>query len=86
MYSIYLEGTHYKSRYYKRSRKYGYIDDIFITTYVIRLLADVYGYEFLENYWESEDDFEDVVELCYERSKDVLREKTTDVLNYVGLI
>ncbi len=65
---------------------YGYIDDIFITTYVIRLLADVYGYKFLENYWEGEDDLENVVELCYERSKDVLREKTTDVLNYVGLI
>lgn len=65
---------------------YGYIDDIFITAYVIRILADVYGYEFLSEYWEGEEDLEEVVELCYERSKEVLREKTSDVLEYVGLI
>ncbi|HIH70830.1 MAG: hypothetical protein PWP13_994 [Methanothermobacter sp.] len=65
---------------------YGYIDDIFITAYVIRILADVYGYDLLSEYWDGKDDLEEVVELCYERSKDVLRDKTSDVLDYVGLL
>ena len=65
---------------------YGYIDDIFITTYVIRILADFYGYDLLSEYWDGDEDLEEVVELCYERSKDVLRDKTTEVLDYVGLL
>lgn len=65
---------------------YGYIDDIFITTYVIRMLADIYGYETLEKYWYGEKKLKFVVEECYERSKEVLENKTNEVLSYVGLL
>lgn len=65
---------------------YGYIDDIFITAYVIKDLADKLGYEFLERFWEGNGKLKSVVEECYENSKEVLEEeKTQEVLNFVGL-
>ena len=45
---------------------YGYIDDIYITVYVIKKLADVFGYEFLEKHWEGNGKLELVVRECYE--------------------
>lgn len=65
---------------------YGYIDDIFITTYVIKMLADIYGYEILSSYWHEDRELTEVVEECYERSKEVLENKTDEILRYVGLL
>lgn len=63
---------------------YGYIDDIFLSTYVIKLVAERYGYRMLERYWEDDRDLEEVIYECHERSKEMLREKTFKVLEYVG--
>lgn len=65
---------------------YGYIDDIFITVYVIRKIADLFGYEYLEKQWEGKGKLENVVNECYERSMEVLEDKTEQILSYVGLI
>ena len=65
---------------------YGYIDDIFITVYVIKKIADNFGYEFLEKQWNGEGNLEHVVNECYERSMEVLEDKTEQILSYVGLI
>lgn len=65
---------------------YGYIDDIFITTYVIKMLADIYEYDTLEKYWNEGKDLKSVVDECYEKSKEVLEDKTNEVLSYVGLL
>lgn len=64
---------------------YGYIDDIYITVFVIKKLATIFGYSFLEKYWEGEGNLESVVEECYDKSKEILGDKTKLVLNYVGL-
>lgn len=65
---------------------YGYIDDIFITVYVIKKIEDVLGYEFLEHYWEGTGELKTVINECYERSREVLEDKTEEILSYVGLI
>lgn len=65
---------------------YGYIDDIFITVYVIKKLADEFGYEFLEEVWGEEQNLESVTEECYTKSKEVLEDKSEKILSYVGLI
>lgn len=64
---------------------YGYIDDIFITAYVIKILADKYGYSYLEKLWEGDRELESVVEECYEKSTEILEQKTQEVLDFVGL-
>lgn len=65
---------------------YGYIDDIFISTYVIKKIAETLGYEFLEKYWIGTEKLESVVDECFERSNEVLDDKTDEILRYVGLI
>ena len=65
---------------------YGYIDDIFISSFVIKEIANAQGYEFMEKSWKKEEKLKSVVETCYERSKEVLGDKTHEVLRYVGLI
>ncbi len=65
---------------------YGYIDDIFISAYVIKKIADDLGYEILEKYWIGTDKLENVVNECYNRSIEVLEGKTDNILSYVGLI
>ena len=64
---------------------YGYIDDIYITVYIIKKIADEFGFTFLENHWEGEGKLESVVEECYEKSLEVLQDKTGIILRYVGL-
>lgn len=65
---------------------YGYIDDIFISAYVIKKIANELGYELLEKHWIGSGILESVVEECYNRSIEVLEDKTDAILGYVGLI
>lgn len=64
---------------------YGYIDDIFISSYVIKLLAEEYGYSYLEKYWGEDGELKSIVEECLEKSSEILEEKTKEVLEFVGL-
>jgi uncharacterized membrane protein YkvA (DUF1232 family) len=64
---------------------YGYIDDIYITTYVIKRIADELGYDCLKKHWKGEGNLESVIEECYEKSLEVLEDKTDIILSYVGL-
>ena len=65
---------------------YGYIDDIFISVYVIKNVASLLGHEFLEKYWKGKEPLESVIDECYDRSVEVLEAKTDEILRYVGLI
>lgn len=65
---------------------YGYIDDIFVSAHVIKKISDNLGYKFLEKYWIGTGKLETVVDECYNRSIEVLENKTEDILRYVGLI
>lgn len=65
---------------------YGYIDDIYITVFVLRKIAHELGYEFLQKLWENDEDIEKVIEICFKESVEVLEDKVEDILTYVGLI
>ena len=65
---------------------YGYIDDIFISVYVLRKVAKEFGYDFLQNLWTHDTNVKDVMDDCYDNSLDLLEDKVHDVLSYVGLM
>ena len=64
---------------------YGYVDDIFVCAYVVKDIEKELGYDYLSDFWEGEEDLEDVIEECYKQSKIILKDKTMDILGYVGL-
>lgn len=65
---------------------YGYIDDIYMSVYALRLVADEYGYDFLQDVWDNENDIKEVMDECFDKSKDVLEEDDIDaILSYIGL-
>jgi uncharacterized membrane protein YkvA (DUF1232 family) len=64
---------------------YGYIDDIYITVYIIKMIADEFGFNFLEKHWEGEGTLESVIKECHQKSIEVLEDKTEIILSYVGL-
>lgn len=63
---------------------HGYVDDIFLCTYVIKKIEEEMGYEFLDNTWEGDEDLNDVLDVCYEQSVKILNDKTDMILDYVG--
>lgn len=65
---------------------YGYIDDIFISVYVLRKVAKEFGYEFLQNLWKHDSDLKEVMDDCYDNSLSLLEDKVHEVLSYVGLM
>ena len=65
---------------------YGYIDDIFVSVYVLRKVAKEFGYEFLQNLWKHETDVKEVMDDCYDNSLELLEDKVHAVLSYVGLM
>lgn len=65
----------------------GYTDDIFLTTYVLRDIADRLGYDFLQNFWKRNDDVESVISRCYQKTLNLLDdEEVESILEYSGLI
>ncbi len=44
---------------------YGYVDDIFISVYVLRKIADQHGYGFLQDLLVEDTDIEGVIDECY---------------------
>lgn len=65
---------------------YGYIDDIYITVYVLRNVAEKYGYDLLQEVWDFPNNVKEVMDDCYEKSFEVLEEDQIEsILAYVGL-
>ena len=66
---------------------YGYIDDVFLTVYVLRQIADEYGYPFIQRLWDRSEDVHSVMDECYGKSVEFLDEDLIDtILKYSGLI
>ena len=63
----------------------GYIDDIFLCVYVIKMLAEEIGYESIENLWDEDEKLRVVIERCYSHSKLLLGEKCDLILAYTGI-
>ena len=64
---------------------HGYVDDIFLCSYVLKEIKNETGIEFLDEFWEGDEELEDVLNVCYTQSKEILGDKVNDVLNYVGI-
>lgn len=63
---------------------HGYIDDIFLCSYVLKEVEEKMGYEFLNSEWEGDEVLKDVLEVCYEESNGILGDKVDEILAYVG--
>ena len=65
---------------------YGYIDDIFISVYILRKVADEFGYEYLQNLWRHDSNVKEIMDDCYDNSLELLEDKVYPILVYVGLM
>ncbi|MBE6506289.1 MAG: DUF1232 domain-containing protein [Methanobrevibacter millerae] len=65
---------------------YGYIDDIFLSVYALKIVAEEYGYDFIQEIWDKPIDIKNVMDDCYEKALEVLKEEEINaILTYVGL-
>ena len=63
---------------------YGYIDDIFISSYVLRMVGEFHGYEFLQEV--SNEDIVSIIDECESKSLEILNEdEIKSIISYVGL-
>ncbi|MEN6554091.1 MAG: YkvA family protein [Methanobacterium sp.] len=63
----------------------GYVDDLYIVAYVLMDITSEYGYDFLDDLWDNDEKLIEVIEECYTKSKEILGDKTSFVLSYIGL-
>ena len=63
---------------------YGYIDDIYLSSHVLKMVADVHGYEFIAKI--SSPDIEEIIIECEVKSLEILNdEEIKSILDYCGL-
>ena len=63
---------------------YGYVDDIYISSYVLKMVAEKHGYEFLQQYFDG--DIEAIINKCEEKSLEILKDdEIKSIISYVGL-
>ena len=65
---------------------YGYIDDIFISVYILRKVADALGYDYLQDLWKHDSNVKEIMDDCYDNSLELLVDKVYPILVYVGLM
>ena len=63
---------------------YGYIDDIYLSSHVLKMVADVHGYEFISKI--SSPDIEEIISECEVKALEILSdEEIESILAYIGL-
>lgn len=63
---------------------YGYIDDIYLSSYVLKKVADFHGYEFIQEF--SNNDIEHIIKECEAKSLEILNENEIEnIFDYIGL-
>lgn len=66
---------------------YGFIDDIYLATHVLKRIATKHGYDYLQTIWAIDSSIEFIINDCFEKSSEILDDEQTDeILKYVGLI
>lgn len=63
----------------------GYIDDIYVCTFVLKEIESEMGINFLKTIWEGEGNLRDVLDEVYLQSKIVVEDQIEDILTYIGL-
>lgn len=63
---------------------YGYIDDIYLSSYVLKKVADFHGYEFISRYCD--EDIESIIKECETKSLEILSDDEIErIISYIGL-
>lgn len=63
---------------------YGYIDDIYLSSHVLKMVGEKHGYEFLQEY--STEKIEDIINECETKSLEILKDdEIKRIISYVGL-
>ena len=63
---------------------YGYIDDIYLSSYVLKMVASRHGYEFIQE--RSSPDIENIINECEAKSLEILDDdEVKSILDYIGL-
>lgn len=64
---------------------YGYIDDIYLSSFVLKMVADKHGYEFIQAV-SSVGDIEGIINECESKSLELLsEEEIKSIIEYIGL-
>ena len=63
---------------------YGYIDDIYLSAYVLKMVADKHGYDFIQKA-SSIGDVESIINECESKSLELLKDdEIKSILDYIG--
>lgn len=64
---------------------YGYVDDIFISSYVLRMVGEKHGFELIQEN-TSLDDIEKIINECESKSRELLSDdEIKSIIEYTGL-
>ncbi len=63
---------------------YGYIDDIYISVYVLKDIINIYGYQNIKKLWEGKGELNNVLDECYNKSLEVI-DNPDKLLKFAGL-
>lgn len=64
---------------------YGYIDDIYLSSYVLKMVADRHGYDFIQEK-SSHKDIKGIIDECESKSLEMLKDdEIRSILEYIGL-
>lgn len=63
----------------------GYIDDIYVCSFVLKEIESEIGIEFLESLWEGEEDLKNALDESFSKSEIVVKDQIDDILEYIGL-
>lgn len=64
---------------------YGYIDDIYLSAYVLKLVANKHGYEFIQENCPT-DNIKTIIDECEVKSLEILKDdEVKSIVEYIGL-
>lgn len=63
----------------------GYIDDLFLITYVLREIRDTISPQLIEENWDGEEDICDLIENIYEKCYEIIPDHILPILQKVGI-
>lgn len=63
----------------------GYVDDLFIVTYVLKEIKDKISPELIANNWDSKEEVLPLIDKIYEESSKIVAQYSLDIIHKVGL-
>ena len=65
----------------------GYVDDIFVCVKVLKKLQEEHGLEIMARLWDCDEELDEVLDYCYEKSLEILQEQNLveQVLENAGI-